>query len=71
MTVYFCWERANYGDWTPVCYHGEKPRPVQTSEGDPAYRSAIHEVPEQLISADGTPNFGRLAKRFPMPRGEA
>jgi hypothetical protein len=71
MTVYFCWERANFGDWQPVCYHGEQPRPVKISDGDPPFRSPVHEVPDGLVAADGTPNFGRLAKKFPAPGGAA
>jgi len=61
--IWFAWERAMTGQWQPVCYHGEKPRDGKTRVG-------LVEVPADCIDADGSPNFGALQRRFPLPGEE-
>lgn len=62
--IWFAWERQPTGNWAPVCYHGDKPRK------DADNRLTLHEVPADCIDADGSPNFGALTKRFPLPEAQ-
>lgn len=61
MTIWFCYERAMTGNWQPVCYHGEKPGKGKTVV-------ELVEVPADCVDDDGSPNFGALQRRFPLPR---
>lgn len=65
--MFFCYELTIHGSWAPVCYHGEKPKPEKTSEGDPARRTALRIVPDHCVDGDGSPNFGLLTKLWPAP----
>lgn len=65
MSVWLRWEKSFDGRWQPVCYHGEKPR--QPRPEDAQSCGVAIPVPEDFIEMDGTPNFGRLVKRFPPP----
>lgn len=62
--IYFCYERTMTGSWQPACYHGDKPGKGRDYDG-------LVEVPADCIDADGSANFGRLQKRFPMQREDA
>lgn len=64
MSIFFCYERAMTGNWQPVCYHGEKPGKGKGLVG-------FVEVPADCVDADGSPNFGALQKRFPLPGEDA
>lgn len=58
--IWFAYERTMTGTWQPVCYHREKPRRADDLVG-------LIEVPAYCIDVDGSPNFGALQKRFPLP----
>jgi hypothetical protein len=62
--LYFCWEMTMSGVWGPVCYHDQVP------DVCPTRRSAVHEVPAELVDLDGSARFGELARRFPAPKSE-
>jgi hypothetical protein len=66
MKLFFCYERTIRGSWSPVCYHGEKPKPEKFSDCDSPCRTTVWPVPDDLISGD-TPQFSALMKRFPAP----
>lgn len=62
--IYFTWERQMTGNWTPVCYHGEKPKALSPSD---AYRrGTVHKVEDDMIDVDGTPNFAALIRKHPL-----
>lgn len=64
MAIYFAWERTMTGNCQPVCYHEEKPGKGKELVG-------LVEVPADCIDTDGSPNFGALQKRFPLPGEDA
>jgi hypothetical protein len=66
MTIYFYWQQTMSGEWWPRCSHGEEPAKLKISDGDPNPRSTINPVPADCIDGDGSPNFGKLTKRFPL-----
>jgi len=68
--LYYCYERAMTGVWSPVCYHGEKPKNEKISDGDSPSRTVLYEVPEDCVDEFGNPMFGMLMKRWPAPGGE-
>lgn len=63
-SLYFCWEMTMSGQWGPVCYHDRVPDIV------PVQRSAVHEVPADLVDIDGSARFGALADLYPPPQSE-
>lgn len=68
MEIWFCWERGMTGQWAPVCYHGEKPKPEKSSADDAPARSVLHSVPGDCVDQEGNALFGRLCDRFPAPQ---
>jgi len=61
--AWFRYERS-LGRWCPTVHHTEKPR---TPKGEEDRVTTAWPVPEDCLSADGSPMFGRLKERFPEP----
>ncbi|PRD42105.1 hypothetical protein C5748_18305 [Phyllobacterium phragmitis] len=66
--MYFCYEREDNGQWTPVVY--------RTNFGEPKIwppdreRTELVEGPDECIGPDREPQFGALKARFTPPRGD-
>lgn len=65
--AWFRYERNN-GRWRPVVYHGARPG---IPKGEEDRFSTLWPVPQDCLTEDGSPMFGKLQARFPVPKDGA
>lgn len=61
---YAYWEKSSTG-WGLTVYHDDKPG--KSANGQGPERVGPFNVPQDMISTDGTPIFGMIEKAFPRP----
>lgn len=65
--MFFCYERNKVdGQFQPVVYYDEAPRPSSQSKESTPDRSTVWPVPEDCTK-NSEPMFGKLQKRFKRP----
>lgn len=62
--IYAYWEKSIKG-WNLVAYHGDKPG--KSVGGQDEIRIGPYTVPDDQISIDGSPMFGKIKQSFPEP----
>lgn len=62
--AWFIWEKSISGIWGPAVVYGDRPK---TRKHEEHMMTSPRKVPDECLTADGSPMFGRLIALYPKP----